>query len=155
VPGLAIHRDDCSGDLVVAPYATFLGLLVDPLGAVKNLRTMEQSGWLSTYGFYEAADYTPKRVSSGRDHVIVRSWMAHHQAMSLVAASNVLCDWAMQRRFHAEPRVAATERLLHEKQPRTVPYEEDTKAMSESGSALINLVQIQHPGFRDLVPKLL
>ena len=155
VPGLAIHRDDCSGDLVVAPYATFLGLLVDPLAAMKNLRRMKELGWLSTYGFCEASDFTPKRVSSELNHVVVRNWMAHHQAMSLVAASNVLCDSAMQRRFHAEPRVAANERLLHERQPRTVPYEEDGEAASESTSALLNFVQIQNPGFRDLVPKLL
>jgi cyclic beta-1,2-glucan synthetase len=154
VSGLAIHRDDCSGDLVVAPYASFLGLLVDPLRAVKNLQRMKDLGWLSTYGFYEASDFTPKRVSGECDHVVVRNWMAHHQAMSLVAAANVLCDSAMQRRFHAEPRVAATERLLHERQPRTVPYEEDGAAASESSSALLNFVQIQNPGFRDLVPKL-
>jgi len=44
--------------------------------------------------------------------------MAHHQGMTLVAAANVLGANAMQRRFHAEPMVAATERLLQEV-PRT------------------------------------
>jgi cyclic beta-1,2-glucan synthetase len=156
VSGLAVHRDDCSGDLVVAPYATFLGLLVDPAAAVQNLQRMKELGWLAAYGFYEAADFTPRRVSSDRTHTIVRSWMAHHQAMSLVAAANMLCDSSMQRRFHAEPRVAAAERLLHEKQPRTLPFEGDAEANSESSTALQSLAQqIQHPGFRDLVPKLL
>jgi cyclic beta-1,2-glucan synthetase len=45
--------------------------------------------------------------------------MAHHQGMNLVAAASVLGDLSMQRRFHAEPMVAATERLLQEKIPRT------------------------------------
>jgi hypothetical protein len=44
--------------------------------------------------------------------------MAHHQGMCLVAAASVLSDMSMQRRFHAEPKVAATERLLQEKIPR-------------------------------------
>jgi cyclic beta-1,2-glucan synthetase len=87
---------------------------------------------------------------------MVRNWMAHHQGMSLVAAVNVLCDSAMQRRFHAEPRVAAIERLLHEKLPRVLPFEEDEETASEFSPALAGLsVEIPRPGFRDLVPKLL
>jgi len=156
VPGLAVHRDDCSGDLVVAPYATFLGLMFDTEGALKNLHKMKELGWLSAYGFYEAADFTPRRKSEEQSHVVVRNWMAHHQAMSLLAAVNVLCDSVMQRRFHAEPRVAAIERLLHEKFPRVPPFEEDEQTTSELSPALAGLsVEIPRPGFRDLVPKLL
>jgi cyclic beta-1,2-glucan synthetase len=155
-PGLALHRDDCSGDLVVAPYATFLGMMFDPEGAVKNLRKMKELGWLSAYGFYEAADYTPRRIGEAGGHIVVRNWMAHHQAMSLVAAVNVLCDSAMQRRFHAEPRVAAIERLLHERLPRVLPYEEEAETIQKSSPALAGLaLQIPRPGIRDLVPKLL
>ena len=156
VPALALHKDDCSGDLVVAPYATFLALLFDTSNAVKNLRKMKELGWTSAYGYYEAADFTPRRVSKDGGHEIVRNWMAHHQGMCLVAAANVLCDSVMQRRFHAEPSVAATERLLHEKLPRAVPYEEEAQGISESAPALLSLVQQKlHPGFRDLLPKLL
>jgi hypothetical protein len=155
VPGLALHTDDCSGDLVVAPYATFLGMMFDTEGAVRNLRKMKELGWLSAYGFYEAADFSPRRVREGRDHVVVRNWMAHHQGMSLVAASNVLCGSAMQRRFHAEPRVAAIERLLHEKPPRVLPFEEDAEAISGSALTLINVAkQMPHLGFRDPVSTL-
>lgn len=156
VPGMALHRDDCSGDLVVAPYATFLGMMFDTEGAVRNLRKMKELGWLSKYGFYEAADFTPRRIGEGSGPVVVRNWMAHHQAMSLVAAVNVLCDSAMQRRFHAEPRVTAMERLLHEKLPRVLPFEEDEEAVSESSPAFAALaLQMPRPGIRDLVPKLL
>jgi cyclic beta-1,2-glucan synthetase len=117
---------------------------------------MKELGLLSAYGFYEAADFTPRRNAEPNGHVVVRNWMAHHQGMSLVAAVNVLCDSAMQHRFHAELRVAAIERLLHERQPRVLPYEEDAEWMSESTSALAELsVPAPHPGFRDLVPKLL
>lgn len=156
VPGLALHRDDCSGDLVVAPYASFLGLMFDMEGSLENLRQLEELGLLSTYGFYEAVDFTPKRNSEPNGHVVVRNWMAHHQGMSLVAATNVLCGSVMQRRFHAEPRVAAVERLLHERQPRALPCEDDAARLFESDSRMADRsTKAPHAGFRDLVPKLL
>jgi cyclic beta-1,2-glucan synthetase len=122
VPGLALHTDDCTGDLVVAPYATFLAMAFDPEGAGENLRKLVDLGGLSRYGFYEAIDFTSRRTVDGKPE-IVRNWMAHHQGMSLVAAANALCDSSMQKRFHAEPRVASVERLLHERFPRAIPYE--------------------------------
>ncbi len=156
VPGLAAHRDDCSDDLVVAPYATFLGLMFDSESAIRNLRNMANLGWLSAYGFYEAADFTPRRNREECGHIVVRNWMAHHQAMSLLAAANVLCDSAMQRRFHAEPQVAAIERLLHERLPRVLPFEDDAEATAESGPEFARLaVPAPRPSFRNLVPKLL
>jgi cyclic beta-1,2-glucan synthetase len=156
VPGLAGHRDDCSGDLVVAPYATLLAMMFDSESAIKNLRNMADLGWLSACGFYEAADFTPRRNGEQPGHVAVRNWMAHHQGMSLLAAVNVLCNSAMQRRFHAEPQVAAIERLLHERLPRALAFEDGEEVISESGPELAHLAApVLRPGFRDLVPKLL
>jgi hypothetical protein len=155
VPPLALHTDDCSGDLVIAPYATFLALPFDTRKSLKNLRKMKRLGWISAYGFYEAADFTPERANAECGHELVRNWMAHHQGMCMVAAANVLCDFAMQRRFHAEPRVAAVERLLHEKLPRMIPYEEETEAISKAAPALLRMVRQPHPGFRELMPKIL
>lgn len=121
VPTLALHRDEYSNDVVIAPYATFLAMMIEPVPAARNLAKMKNLGWLGAYGFYDAVDFTPRRVPRGKQHEIVRTWMAHHQGMSLVAISNVLCDAAMQRRFHADSRVAAAERVLHEKAPRVLP----------------------------------
>jgi cyclic beta-1,2-glucan synthetase len=118
---LAIHRDEFSNDIVIAPYATFLALLIDRTESMKNLRRMKNLGWLREFGFYEAADFTPGRVRKGREYELVRSWMAHHQGMSLLAAANLLCDSAMQRRFHANSIVAAAERVLYERLPRLGP----------------------------------
>ena len=98
-------------------------------------------GLLGTYGFFEAADFTPSRLKPGNAFEIVRCWLAHHQGMSLMAVANVLCNSSSQRRFHAEPMVAATERLLHEKAPRmpileTLPGEPATATdASEQGNA--------------------
>jgi cyclic beta-1,2-glucan synthetase len=47
--------------------------------------------------------------------------MAHHQGMTLVALGNALVGDRMVRRFHADPRVQATEMLLQERVPRDVP----------------------------------
>jgi cyclic beta-1,2-glucan synthetase len=122
VPGLAVSRD-LSRDLVVSPYSSFLGLLVDPKSALDNIRELKELGLLGVYGFYESADFTPSRLSDGNKFEIERCWLAHHQGMSLMSVANLLCDGSSQRRFHAEPMVAATERLLHEKAPRTSQFE--------------------------------
>jgi cyclic beta-1,2-glucan synthetase len=130
VPGLALNPK-LSGELLIAPYASFLSLGIAARGAIENLRRMEQRSWLGAYGFYEAADFTASRISQGMDCEVVRCWMAHHQGMSLLAVSNLLADGPMQRRFHAEPLVAATERLLHEKVPMTVPVEREDERERE------------------------
>jgi len=117
VPGLGLNHDGASDELVVSPYSTFLALATDPRGAMANLERMKKLGWLSAYGFFEAGDFTAARMARGERHQVVRNWMAHHQGMTLLAITNALCDSSMQCRFHAEPGVMATERLLHEKQP--------------------------------------
>ena len=43
--------------------------------------------------------------------------MAHHQGMTLVALSNLLDDFSMQRRFHTDTRVKACALLLEERIP--------------------------------------
>lgn len=109
IPQIALKYGAEDGP-VISPYSTFLalGLLRDD--AVANLRRMAAMGWVGDYGFYEAADYT-----EGREPQLVRSWMAHHQGMSLLALTNLLRDGAFQRWFHSTPIVRATELLLHEK----------------------------------------
>jgi cyclic beta-1,2-glucan synthetase len=116
LPHLALHKDE-GEELVISPYSTFLALHVDASEAIRNLRRMESDGWLGPYGFYEAADYTPApgRRSWRHRRELVRSWMAHHQGMSLLAMANFLHDGVVQRWFHNDLRVQATELLLHEK----------------------------------------
>ena len=117
VPGLGLQRG-LAQELVVAPYATALALHVDPTAAAQNLKRMAGDGWLGRYGFYEAVDFNPKRAPHGQNHTIVRSFMAHHQGMSLLSFAHVLLDRPMQRRFTADPQVQATLLLLQERLPR-------------------------------------
>ena len=117
VPGLGFKRG-LGDDLVIAPYASALALTVMPRAACLNLQALASAGFLGDYGLYEAIDYTPSRVLPGMHHAIVRSYMAHHQGMSLLALAYVLLDQPMQRRFLSDPLVRATELLLQERVPK-------------------------------------
>ncbi len=117
VPGLGLQRG-LAEDLVIAPYASALALMVEPEAACSNLMVMAERGYLGRYGFYEAIDYTQARLRPGQTEAIVRSWMAHHQGMSLIALGHVLLDRPMQRRFESDPMFQATMLLLQERIPR-------------------------------------
>jgi cellobiose phosphorylase len=117
VPGLGFKRG-LADDLVIAPYATALALMVAPEAACQNLRALADAGFVGPCGFYEAIDYTPGRVPSDQDHAIVRSYMAHHQGMTLLAIGEAVLEHPMQRRFAASPAFRATELLLQERIPR-------------------------------------
>ncbi len=108
IPALALKYGAEDGP-VISPYSTFLALPLLRDDALANLRRMEKLGWVGEYGFYEAADYTEGESK------LVRSWMAHHQGMSLLSLLNLLHGNIVQRWFHANPRVRAAELLLHEK----------------------------------------
>ncbi len=118
VPGLGFKRG-LAEDLVIAPYATALAAMIDPVAAAANMRRLVAATALGTYGFHEAIDYTVSRLPPGEDHAIVRSYMAHHQGMTLLAMAYVLLDRPMQRRFAATPAFRAAELLLQERVPRT------------------------------------
>ena len=121
IPQLALHQPDMEA-LVISPYSTFLALGTAPQEALRNLRRMEHDGWLGIYGFYESADFSASRRRLWRhNYEITRCWMAHHQGMSLLAIANFLSDEVVQEWFHRDPRVQATEMLLHEKPVNYLP----------------------------------
>ncbi len=120
VPGLGLKRG-LARDLVIAPYATALALMVRPQAATDNFRALAAEQGDGPFGFYEAVDFTRDRLRERRRSAVVRSFMAHHQGMSLVALANCLLGDPMPRRFHAEPMVRATELLLQERVPAAAP----------------------------------
>ncbi len=77
VPGLGLKRG-LAEDLVIAPYASALALMVEPEEACLNLQRLAADGLLGKYGFYEAVDYTKSRLPRGQSSVIIKSFMAHH-----------------------------------------------------------------------------
>ena len=134
VPGLGLKRG-LGEDVVIAPYATALAAMIDPAKALQNFGALETAGGSGRFGFYEALDYTSTRLPEGERVAIVRTFLAHHQGMSLIAIANLLYDGAMRARFHAEPMVQATELLLQERTPRDVlvarPRAEEVSATTQ------------------------
>jgi cyclic beta-1,2-glucan synthetase len=120
VPGLGLRRG-LARDRVVAPYASALALPIRAQAAAENLRALDELALGGPFGLFEAADFTPERVSPGRTHVPVRCYMAHHQGMILAALDNALHGDVLVQRFHADLRMRATELLLHERIPRELP----------------------------------
>ncbi|HEY2884830.1 MAG TPA: glucoamylase family protein [Rhizomicrobium sp.] len=143
VPDLGYKRG-LGENTVIAPYATALAAMVDPTAAARNFMRLTGLGARGQYGWYEALDYTRSRVPDGAKFAIVRAYMAHHQAMTLVALANTLHDGAMRARFHTEAIVQATELLLQERMPRDIalarpPPEQTTEAIESD----ISIPEIQ------------
>ncbi len=118
VPGLGLKRG-LADDLVIAPYASAMALTVAPVAACENLQRLAAEGRAGAYGFYEAVDYTPSRQPPDETSVTIRSFMAHHQGMSLLALVNLLREQPMPRRFMACPLLKAADLLLQERVPNT------------------------------------
>jgi cyclic beta-1,2-glucan synthetase len=119
VPGLGLRRG-LFEDIVVAPYATALAAMLEPKAALKNFARLQALGGCGIYGFYEALDFTPSNLPKDSRVAVVRSYMAHHQGMTLVALGNVVHDDLTRLRFHSHPMVQAAALLLQERTPRSV-----------------------------------
>ena len=143
VPGLGLRRG-LADELVVAPYASALASLVNPSAAAANLDALAREGLAGRFGFYEAIDYRPlqpepddRSQPQERRPAIVRAFFAHHQGMSLVALTNVIGHDVFVRRFHAEPRIQATELLLQERVPRVAILSEPRPAERAERTAAV------------------
>ncbi|MFO0880853.1 MAG: glucoamylase family protein [Gemmataceae bacterium] len=137
VPGLGLKRG-LGRDLVVSPYSTVLALSIAPREAATNVRRLV--GELRAegpYGLYEAIDYTPERVKPSTSCTLIRSYMAHHQGMILVALANALLDDIMPARLARQPAVRAVDLLLQERVPLEAPVVQsrDEEQPDVSGSA--------------------
>jgi cyclic beta-1,2-glucan synthetase len=117
VPGLGLKRG-LGADRVIAPYATALAAMIDPAAAIRNFARLADLGGEGRFGFYEAMDFTRTRLPAEADLAIVRSFMAHHQGMTIAAIANCVQDGRLRARFHAEPMIRAVELLLQERVPR-------------------------------------
>jgi cyclic beta-1,2-glucan synthetase len=133
VPGLGLKRG-LSDDLVVAPYATVMALMVAPEAACQNLQRLAMAGFLGKYGFFEAIDYTPARQRRKQSSAVVRSFMAHHQGMSLLALAYLLLDRPMQRRFESDRQFQAVMPLLQERIPKVTALFAHTAFLSETSA---------------------
>ena len=122
VPGLGLKRG-LGEDLVVAPYASALALMVAPEEACANLQRLAAEGLVGKFGFYEAIDYTAARLPRGQTSAVIRSFMAHHQGMIFLSLAYLALDRPMQKRFESDPMFQATLLLLQERVPKASAFQ--------------------------------
>ncbi len=146
VPGLGLKRG-LEEDLVIAPYASMLALMVLPEEACANLQVLSAAGFEGEFGFYEAIDYTANRIPRGKEHEIIKSFMVHHQGMGFLSLAYLLLNKPMQQRFNAELRFQATLLLLQERIPKATLFYAHTAELLEKSapSATISLRTINTP----------
>jgi cyclic beta-1,2-glucan synthetase len=123
VPELGLKRGQVER-IVIAPYATLLAVALAPRETVHNLKHLARLGMLDDFGYYEAIDFNHQPDREGGRGVIVRTYMAHHQGMGLLALINFLRGNPLKKAFHADPRVRAVEPLLHERIPHLPPLDQ-------------------------------
>jgi len=116
--------------VVIAPYASALALMVAPDEACLNLQRLVAAGLEGPFCLYEAIDYTPSRLPRGQSSAVIRSYMAHHEGMSLLSLAYLLLDRPMQKRFESDPLFQATMLLLQERIPKTTAFYAHTAELS-------------------------
>ncbi len=116
VPWLGLKRG-LEDDMVVAPYSVFLSLNYVPKEAIENLRELEKENMYNKYGFYESIDYTISRLKYGKKYEPVKTYMAHHQALSLLSINNFINNNILVKRFMSNPEIEAIDVLLQERIP--------------------------------------
>ena len=131
VPALGLKRG-LADDIVISPYSSILALNSDPKGTVYNIRKLIELGMEGKYGLYEAVDFTQRRrVSLESKYQIVKSFMAHHQGMSLLAINNYFNDDIMIKRFHSHPVIKAGEIMLQERIKDNIVITKEYKEISQ------------------------
>ncbi len=134
VPGLGLKRG-LAEDLVVAPYASAMALMVAAEEACLNLQRLAAEGVEGSFGLYEAVDYTPSRQRRGQSSVVVRAFLAHHEGMSLLSLAYLLLDRPMQKRFESDPGFQATTLLLQERVPKATAFYSTAAELSDLRTA--------------------
>ena len=116
IPWLGLKRG-LADELVVSSYGGVLAINDIPEEEIKNLKHLESEGMYDKYGFYESIDYTPERVEKGKTSSVVKTYMAHHQGLILLAINNLFNNKILQKRFLENPEIEAVSILLQETMP--------------------------------------
>lgn len=89
----SVSYSEQAGGSVIAPYASILGICFFPHCVIENMSALTEKNMYGEYGFYESYD-------GGA----IRSFMAHHQGMILLSATNYLTDM-LKNGFISQPRI--------------------------------------------------
>ena len=116
-----------NSECVVSPYSSYLTLSREPAESWNNLVRLEKEGAFDPeFGFYEAVDYTRRRVG---DKAVVKSHMAHHVGMSIAGAANTLKNNICSQLFLSSDKMRRAAELLEE---RVMPGEKILKITDHS-----------------------
>ena len=130
IPWLGLKRG-LGDEMVISSYGSILAITEEPKAVVENLKILEKQGMYDKYGFYEAIDYTPNRVEKGKKYETVKTYMAHHQALILLAINNLFNNNILQKRFMQNPEMQAVNILLEERMPENVIITKEKKEKVE------------------------
>lgn len=130
IPWLGLKRG-LAEEIVIASYASILAITDKPKEVVKNLKELQKYGMYNKYGFYESLDFSPQRLNLNETSNVVKTYMAHHQALSLLAINNLMNNNIFQKRFMINPEVQAVSILLQERMPETFIVTKEEKEKPE------------------------
>ena len=69
------------------------------------------------YGFFESIDFSYQRLKKDESQNVVKTYMAHHEALILLSINNLINNNIFQKRFMENPEVRASSILLQERMP--------------------------------------
>lgn len=130
IPWLGLKRG-LADEIVVAPYASMMAIIDEPIEVLKNLKQLEKLGMYNKYGFYESIDYTPTRLRKNETKAIVKTYMAHHQGLILLSINNLMNNNIVQKRFVQNPEIEAVNILLQERMPENIIITKEEKEKVE------------------------
>ena len=126
IPWLGLKRG-LGDEFVVSSYASVLALTEYPKEVLSNIKELQKQNMLGKYGLYESIDYTASRVNYKERSSVVKTFMAHHQALILLSINNFMNNNVLQNRFMENPEIQATEILLQERMPETAIITKEKK----------------------------
>lgn len=130
IPWLGLKRG-LADEAVVSSYGSIMALSDCPEDVIKNIKILDKNGMYNKYGFYESIDYTPDRISRNKKYEIVKTYMAHHQALILLSINNFINSNILQKRFYKNPEIEAVDILLQEKMPEDVIITKEKKEVAQ------------------------
>ncbi len=95
IPWLGLKRG-LADEMVVSSYGSVLAIQDEPQAVVNNLKDLESKGMYGKFGFYEAIDFTPTRLGNNQKYAVVKTYMAHHQALILLSINNLINNNILQ-----------------------------------------------------------
>ena len=130
IPWLGLKRG-LADDVVISSYASILAITDRPKEVVKNLKELQNYGMYNKYGFYESIDFSSQRLKKENEDNLVKTYMAHHQALILLSINNLINENIFQKRFIKNPEVQAVSILLQERMPETFIVTNEEKKKPE------------------------